>query len=61
MTDIILRKPDIEHVTGLTERQVRRLEEMGQFPRRVKLSLGGRAIGWRASEVQTWIETREVA
>ena len=61
MTDIILRKPDIEHVTGLTERQVRRLEEMGQFPRRVKLSLGGRAIGWLSSEVQTWIETREVA
>lgn len=61
MTDIILRKNDIEHVTGLTERQVRRLEEMGQFPKRVKLSQGGRAIGWRASEVQVWIETREAA
>lgn len=56
MTDQILRKPDIERITGMTERHIRNLEARGEFPRRVKL--GARAVGWRARQVEEWIASR---
>jgi predicted DNA-binding transcriptional regulator AlpA len=61
MTDTILRKTDVEKAVGLSERQLRRLEADGHFPKRVSLSPSGRSVGWRASEVQAWIAGREVA
>ncbi|MCH2240058.1 MAG: AlpA family phage regulatory protein [Blastomonas sp.] len=61
MTDTILRKIDVEKAVGLSERQLRRLEAEGHFPKRVALCPGGRSVGWRASEVQAWIAGREVA
>lgn len=61
MTDTILRKTDVEKIAGLSERQIRRLEEQGHFPKRVALSPTGRAVGWKASEVQAWIASREAA
>lgn len=61
MTDTILRKPDIERAVGLSERQIRRLEAEGHFPKRISLCPGGRSVGWRASEVQEWIAERTAA
>lgn len=59
MTDVILRAPDVEEATGLTERSIRLMEAEGTFPRRFVLNPnGGRAVGWRSSEVQAWIEQR---
>lgn len=58
MTDSILRKPDIEKATGLTERTLRNMESDGNFPKRFTLNPGGRAVGWRAEEVQQWIVDR---
>ena len=57
--DTILRAPDVEKATGLTERSLRIMEAEGTFPKRFTLNpTGGRAVGWRASEVQSWIEER---
>lgn len=58
MTDIILRKADIEKATGLTERTLRIMESAGTFPKRFVLNPGGRAVGWRGEEIQAWIEQR---
>ncbi len=55
---IILRKPDIESATGLTERTIRNMEAAGNFPRRFTLNPGGRAVGWHADEVTEWIDKR---
>ncbi len=52
--DFILRKKDVERATGLSERQIRRLEADGAFPRRISLS--ARAVGWKASAVQAWMD-----
>ncbi len=45
MNKTILRKPDIESATGLTERTIRNMEAEGKFPRRFTLNPGGRAVG----------------
>lgn len=58
MVDSILRKPDIEKMVGLTERTVRIMEAQGKFPKRFVLNPGGRAVGWRSTEVQHWIDER---
>lgn len=59
MTDRILRKAEVLFFTGLSHTTLWRLEQEGQFPRRVLLSKG--AVGWRASEVEAWIAERQAA
>ena len=56
--DRILRKPDIEQLTGYTERTIRDMERAGTFPRRFPLNPGGRAVGWLESEVSDWLAAR---
>ncbi|EHN5884381.1 TPA: AlpA family phage regulatory protein [Salmonella enterica] len=55
--------PDIERMvkegecawlSGTSRRARAHMENKGEFPKR--LHLGGRAIGWRLSEVQAWIK-----
>ncbi|MBV8774452.1 MAG: AlpA family phage regulatory protein [Deltaproteobacteria bacterium] len=54
----ILRKPDLESITGLDRATIARLIQKGQFPRPVRLSL--RAVGWKASDVEEWIRSRQL-
>jgi prophage regulatory protein len=54
--DAILRRPAVQSQTGLSKTQLDRMEEMGQFPRRRKIS--ERIVGWSANEVQQWIQDR---
>ena len=42
--------------TGLSKTQCYRLIERGEFPAPIKL--GARAVAWRESEVQAWIDSR---
>ena len=58
MTDRVLRRPEVEHKSGLCERQLRTLENENRFPRRFLISEGGRAVGWSESEVDTWLAER---
>ena len=60
MNDIsILRKRQVEEMTGRSYSSLRRDMINGNFPKPVQI--GPRAIGWRAFEVRTWIESRAVA
>lgn len=52
----ILRLPEVTRLTSLSKSSIYRLESIGQFPARVKLSES--ASGWRAEEVQAWIAGR---
>jgi prophage regulatory protein len=52
----ILKQPEVSRVTGLSRSSIYRLEALGQFPSRVKLSEC--ASGWHSEEVQAWIESR---
>ena len=58
-SDRILRRPEVEHLTGLSRSTIYYLIERGDFPRQVKL--GRHASGWRESHVQAWIESRKEA
>lgn len=49
----ILRLPEVMRLTGLSRSSIYRLESIGKFPARVKLSES--ASGWRAEEVQDFI------
>jgi prophage regulatory protein len=52
----IIRKSQLKTVTGLSPRQVDRLEKAGKFPKR--LQLGQRAVGWHENEIIAWLEER---
>ncbi len=56
MDRIILEK-EARSITGLSKSTRLRLEKAGKFPRRRKLSKN--RIGWKASEVQKWLEELE--
>lgn len=56
-TERILKAREIHTMTGLSRTTIWRLENKGEFPRRV--SLGGNRVGWRLSEIKNWMDTRE--
>lgn len=63
MTDRIVLEPERRAMTGISPSTAYRLEQRGQFPARVVLlrnTLGKpERIGWRMSDLQEWIATRE--
>lgn len=52
-----LRVAEICHRTGLSRWTIWRMAKAGQFPQPVKLAT--RAVGWLASEVETWMQQRQ--
>ena len=56
---IVLRKNEVARRVGLSVRHLERLESLGQFPRRVKLSAC--SSGWIERDVRNWLESRIAA
>jgi prophage regulatory protein len=54
--DSILRIKEVLRITGLSRTTLWRLERIRKFPKRRKL--GARAIGWLASEIRAWVDSR---
>lgn len=54
--DKILNVSQVIEITGLSRSTIWRLENKGNFPRRVSLSTC--RIGWRSLEVEQWLKTR---
>ena len=52
----LLRRPEVERLTGLSRSSVYALTREGKFPRPVQL--GPRTVAWVDREVFTWIEER---
>ena len=55
--DAILRRPEVERMTGLKRTAIYERMAEGKFPQSVQL--GVRHVGWLESEIQEWI--RELA
>lgn len=53
----ILRLKDVIARTGLSRPTIYRWIKLGIFPAQVQL--GPNSIGWRESDIQTWIASRE--
>lgn len=56
--DPIVRLPAVLAITGLSKGWVRNNVLTGEFP--APLRLGEKAVGWRMSSIQNWLESRQV-
>jgi len=54
--DRIIRKPELEELTGLSSETIRRMEAAGDWPKRVQL--GPKAVGWWLSECMAALQQR---
>ena len=55
--DRIIRAKEVVEMTGLSRTTIWRMERYKSFPARV--SLGGNSVGWKLSEIQKWLSTRD--
>jgi prophage regulatory protein len=55
--DRIIRSKEVLKITGVTRTTIWRWEEQGKFPARVNLGVG--SVGWRLSEIEAWINSRD--
>ncbi len=53
MIERILRRPDVEQMTGLSRSTIYAMKSEGNFPR--PLRLGKRAVGWPANQIEEWL------
>lgn len=54
--DRVMRKKEVLGIVGLSDVSVWRQEQVGTFPRRIRL--GGNSVGWLKSEIDGWLEQR---
>jgi prophage regulatory protein len=54
--EVILRRPAVLVMTGLSDSSLLRLERTGEFPRARRI--GGRTVGWLQGEVREWLRSR---
>jgi prophage regulatory protein len=59
--DKILRLPEVLARVGLKKTALYEQIEGGHFPQSIPLTVDGRAVGWRESEISRWIEQRTKA
>jgi prophage regulatory protein len=52
----LLRRPEVQRMTGLSKTTLYSLMQAGEFPRPVKLA--ERCAAWPEAEVSQWIERR---
>ncbi|MDG1377750.1 MAG: AlpA family phage regulatory protein [Yoonia sp.] len=57
MTNEILRKPRVLALIGIGNTSLHAAIKRGDFPAPVKL--GVRAVGWRRSDIENWLDSRE--
>lgn len=55
----IIRKPELLEKVSLSDATIWRMEQNGQFPKRLRL--GGNSCGWLSSEINGWIAERAAA
>lgn len=58
MKERLLRRRQVEELTGLSRASIYRLMGTGRFPQPVRVS--DTAVRWRLSDITTWIESRPV-
>ena len=59
MSDRLLRRREVERMTGLARSSIYRYMQEGDFPRPVRV--GPAAVRWKASDITGWLESRPVA
>lgn len=52
----LLRRTEVEDITGLSRSSIYAMMSEGRFPKSIKIGL--RAVAWRQDEIAGWIATR---
>lgn len=52
----IVREAERKQITSISRSQAYQLEKLDLFPKRIQL--GTRSVGWRLSELLTWVQNR---
>lgn len=55
----IMKRPEVEAITGFSRSSIYAGIENGTFPKPIKLS--ERSVGWLEHEVQAWLKSRVTA
>ena len=55
--DRIVRTSELQQIVGLSRSTIWRLEQKGDFPKRVPL--GSSSVGWLKSDVEAWLQQRK--
>lgn len=55
----VLRLPAVIQLVGLSRSSIYLLIQQNAFPKQVQLSF--RAVGWRRSDIEAWLESRAIA
>lgn len=53
----ILRRPEVERLTGLSRSTIYRMMADGEFPKPVKLTR--KSVGWPKNAVLDWLSSRQ--
>ena len=56
MIHTLLRRPEVQAITGLSCAGIYKLMRSGKFPEPIKVT--SRAVRWKSEEIQSWIESR---
>ena len=56
---LVLRIRDLVDAIGLSKARIYEMVAAGEFPRPIRL--GPRAVGWRRSDVEAWLDSRPAA
>ena len=59
VNDRLLRRRQVEEITGLSRSSIYRLMRNGDFPSPVRV--GPSAVRWKASDISAWLESRPLA
>ncbi len=54
--DRFLREPEVRRITGLSRTTRWRMERLGEFPHKRRISKN--AVAWLASEIKSWMAER---
>jgi len=54
----VIRKRELFKLIPLSDVTVWRMERKGEFPKR--FTLGGRAVGWFADEIDEWLDAKAI-
>lgn len=55
----LIRRPEVEKMLSISCTTIYRLMSEGKFPKPVRI--GDKAIAWRLSDIEAWIEARQAA
>ncbi len=53
----LIRRPEVEYITGLKKSAIYKRIKDGKFPSAVKL--GTKHVAWKSEEIQKWITSRQ--